>query len=414
MRKFVSVSLLSFPLSFLPTNLLLANFNEFTNYEVVEDETNKDSVRLTKHSYFADSTFYMKQTDELKLNDDAIKLIQFDFAPSPQHQDLKLQDVPIKKSWMEFQVDLSVPKNMIDTTKIRKPERYIRMLPYSIWTRFGEDPVFDVLVFGNKKRFDITWSLDLDDVEEFGRNLMPNAGRYNPNRTTGNASCVIGNLDFIGFLYNNLNKQGRIRKHNKKYATAWKTYNKVAPALSNELTALNDSINKSTDYYFEGQPGLYHNLRSIDIIEERTPKYFEHPDYRLLQTPEQRSRFGTFYDPELYAQPLDDSINIDSLNTTNSKIDSNQNTKSNLSSIKQDKDKISKSRKLKTRKKSKGKDEDGVLTELPNSMEELYQYIRTKQQQDSIQRKEIFRKDKTDQNVYELEQQQRKLKERQN
>ena len=301
---------------------------------------------------------------------------------------------------MDFQVDLSVPKSMIDTTKVRKPENYIRMLPYSIWTLFGKDPSYDVLVFGTKKRLEIMWEMSMDEVEEYGRTLRPRAGRYDPNRTIGTSSIVIGNLDFIGFLYDNFNKQGRIRKHNRKHAIAWKTYNKVASMLSNDKLNKSDSLSQTDDFYSEAQLGLYHNSKSIELIEEKTPKYFERPDHRLLQTTEQRSRFGTFYDPELYALPSDSQkLDNDSLQR--------------VSSSKESKRKRKKAKKNKIMQKQKQQDND-VLEELPNSMEELYKYMRTKHYQDSIQRRETFRKDKSVQNAFELEQQQRRLKERQN
>ena len=335
----------------------------------------------------------MKHEGELKLNNDAVKLIQFDFLPSEKKENSVLQSTPINKPWMDFQVDLSVPKSMIDTVKVQRPENYIRMLPYSIWTKFGENPVFDVLVFGNKKRLDITWNLDLEDLEEFGRNVIPNAGRFNPNANMGGASVVIDNLDFIGFLYDNLNKQGRIRKHNRKHANAWKTYQQAAPFLSNETTLATsqrtDSIQHADSLSIGGRRELYHHLNSMRIAEETDHKGYNKPDHHLLQSPELRSRFGTYTDPELYALP---ASGRDSTNYATDK----------------------KREQYKSRKKSKKKQEDNVIEELPNSMDDLYKYIKAKQRQDSIQRKELFRKDRIDQNVYELEQQQRKLRARQN
>lgn len=347
--------------------------------------------------------------NELKLNHDAVKLIQFDFVPSASSEHATMKTSPMDKPWMDFQVDLSVPKHMIDTAKVRKPQNYVRMLPYSIWTKFGENPVFDVLVFGNRKRFEIMWQLDLDDFENFGATAIPNAGSYNPNGSAGNASVVIGNLDFIGFLYDNLNKQGRIRKRNRKHANAWKTYQNAAPALSAESGLSTDSVSEMDETHTIGRPGLQHHLKSVELIEEKGNTYFERPDHRLLQTPEQRSRFGTFLDPELYALPTDSTVKHDSLSTeSKGKTDLNKSEESQ-----QKRSRRKKTKKYRVKAKQQKKEED-VLKEMPNSMEDLYLYIRTKQKQDSIQRQELFRKDKIDQNVYELEQQQRKLKERQN
>ena len=371
---------------------------EYTGHPLSNDTTSIPDNRI-------DSLAHQPKS-ELKLNHDAVKLIQFDFVPSASSEHATMKTTPMDKPWMDFQVDLSVPKHMIDTAKVRKPQNYVRMLPYSIWTKFGENPVFDVLVFGNRKRFDIMWQLDLDDFEEFGATAIPNAGSYNPNRNTGSASVVIGNLDFIGFLYDNLNKQGRIRKHNRKHANAWKTYQNAAPALSDGMNHVTDSIPEIDDTHTIGRPGLQHHLKSVELIEEKGNTYFDQPDHRLLQTPEQRSRFGTFLDPALYALPTDSTTQHDSLSTE--KVDSDK------AGDKQRK-RISRRKAKKNRVKTKQqKKEDDVLNELPNRMDDLYLYIRTKQKQDSIQRQELFRKDKTDQNAYELEQQQRKLKERQN
>ena len=96
---------------------------------------------------------------ELKLNEEAIKMITFDFMPNSNESNKPLE-APLEKSWMKFKQDFDVPISLTDTTKVRKPEGYIRMLPYSIWTKFGEDPVYDVMVFGKQKEYKITWTLN--------------------------------------------------------------------------------------------------------------------------------------------------------------------------------------------------------------------------------------------------------------
>ena len=338
----------------------------------------------------------MKHNEELRLNKEAVTLIQFDFFPSEKKESNFLKSTPINKPWMDFQVDLSVPKNMLDTTKVRRPENYIRMLPYSIWTKFGENPVFDVLVFGNKKRLEITWNLNLDDLEEFGRNMIPNAGRFNPNSNMGGASIVIGNLDFIGFLYNNLNKQGRIRKHNRKYANAWKSYNN-APFSADEgalvTYIIKDSIQQEGNIRVGESGELYHHLNSIKLLEDAEYNEYDKPNHQLLQSTDLRSRFGNYTDPELYALPS---------------------SVSDKGNEKNEKERHQKKRRKHSSKNKSKEEHDEVIQELPNSMDDLYKYIKIKQEQDSIQRKDFFKKDKINQNVYELEQQQRKLRERQN
>ena len=388
------------------------NIQQLSNSGVYSKVEQRDTVQLDQRYHVADSLFNATK-DGFKLNEDAVKSIHFDFSPTPQKYS-KLKTAPIEKPWMDFQVDLSVPKSMIDTTKVRKPENYIRMLPYSIWTRFGIDPIYDMYVFGSKKQFEIMWKLNLERAGEYSRELLPNAGKYNPNST--GASVVIGNLDFIGFLYNNLNKQGRIRKHNRKHANAWKTYQSITPSSTlAETGAMNGNKQRSyADNQSHETP--LRQYKSIELTEDQNPTYFSRPDHRLLQTPDQRSRFGTFYDPELYAMPSDfeknDSIDSDSLYVTKPHLGLKENneekrqTRSNRSHRRNPK---------KGSKHNKATQQDTeILDELPNSMEDLYKYIRLRQLKDSLQRKEDARKDKVDQNVYELEQQIRKLRERQN
>lgn len=323
----------------------------------------KDTIGVSRRSFIQDSLFLNKNED-LKLNEEAIKQIKFDFDPFEKEEHSTMKVSPINKPWMDFKVDLDVPTSMIDTTKVRKPEKYIRLLPYSIWTRFGEDPVFDVLVFGNKKRLEFTMQFDFDKHVEYAKTLLPNAGSFNPNPSVGGASFVIGGLDFIGFLYYNLNKHGRMLKHNRKHANAWKTYKDAPPALDGALYMPQDSTDIELVKKEIEHPGLYHNLKSLELIEYHTPKYFERPDNGVV-------------------------------NTNNA---SDRTTKKH------------RHRKQYVEKKQK----DDIIKELPSNMEDLYKYIERKKQQDSIQRKELFRKDKVNQNVYEYEQQQRKLKERQN
>lgn len=334
-----------------------------------QEENVGDSIQLGNQRFneraIVDSLFLSKK-HEIELNLDAVKQIQFDFTPSAQPEySPQLKMTPMHKPWMEFQVDLAVPKSMIDTTKVRKPKKYIRLLPFSVWTRFGEDPVYDVLAFGYKKSFDIALEFKLEEMKEYGRNLYPKTG--DPNSTIGNSSVVIGNLDFIGFIYNNLTKQGRIRKHNRKHANAWKTYNRVAPSIDNMSYHPFYNERNEDDYPSQGSPGLYHHSKSIELIEEKQPSYFALPDDRLLQSSEQRTQ------------------------------DRRKHKKRTRKSVQETKD-----------------NKEELLEELPNSMDDLYRYIKMKKEQDSIQRKELFRQDKVEQNIYELEQQQRKLKEKQN
>lgn len=107
------------------------------------------------------------------------EMIQFDFNSLPKQENQPLE-APLNKKWMDFKVDLKVPRSLIDTTKVWKPESYVRMEPYTIWTRFGEDPVYDVLMAGRPKQWKISWTLNPNRIyadEEYGRSIVPSTGR---------------------------------------------------------------------------------------------------------------------------------------------------------------------------------------------------------------------------------------------
>lgn len=61
-----------------------------------------------------------KKEEEIKLNEDAIKMIQFDFVPNEnRYQPL---NAPMDKKWMQFKEDLSMPRSMIDSTRVKKSQ----------------------------------------------------------------------------------------------------------------------------------------------------------------------------------------------------------------------------------------------------------------------------------------------------
>ena len=121
-----------------------------------------------------------KEDKEIKLNEETVKLIQFDFLPSGMDYN-KPQEAPLEKKWMEFKnpFDEGIPRNLTDTFMVKKPKKYIRMCPYSIWTKRGEDPVYDVTVEGRppelimNERPDTSKKLQTD----YGHSLKPSTGR---------------------------------------------------------------------------------------------------------------------------------------------------------------------------------------------------------------------------------------------
>lgn len=295
-----------------------------------------------------------EQDKELKLNMDAVKMIQFDFNPLPEEQNKPLE-APLNKKWMDFKVDLKVPRSLIDTTKVKKPEGYVRMEPYTIWTRFGEDPVYDVLVTGRPKKWEISWTLDPNHVyadEEYGRSIVPSTGRmYESVGGSAGVGCTIGGLDIMGFVYNNMTPRGRMLAHNRKHANAWKTYADYVPTAADSLKV----------------PNFYRYTAARKADTTRTVLSFQPAFSGAPLLP-------------VYATP--DSV------------------KSTQPAAKPD-----------TLEVQKKKNPQPAQEEDAGN---LYEYIRRKEAEDSIRRKEFLRKDRIRNNQYDVQREIQRLRDRQN
>lgn len=295
-----------------------------------------------------------QQEKELQLNMDAVKMIQFDFAPT-EKQENKPLEAPLNKKWMDFKVDLKVPRSLIDTTKVWKPEGYVRIEPYTIWTRFGEDPVYDVLVTGRPKKWEISWTLNPNQVyrdENYGRSLSPSTGRmYDGLNAPMGPSFAIGGLDFIGFLYDNLSPRGRMLAHNRKHANAWKTYADYVPTAADSLKV----------------PNFYRRTAALQADTTHT----------MLSS---RSAFSGAPLLPVYAAP-------DSVKVTQS------------------------AARVDTLEVQKKKNPQPAQKEDAGN---LYEYIRRKEAEDSIRRQEFLRKDRIKNNQYDLQREIQRLRDRQN
>lgn len=295
-----------------------------------------------------------QQEKELQLNMDAVKMIQFDFNPTSKPENKPLE-APLDKKWMDFKVDLRMPRNLIDTTKLWKPEGYIRMEPYTIWTRFGEAPVYDVLVTGRPKKWEISWTLNPNQVyrdENYGRSLMPSPGRMYES-VGGSAGVGIGidGLDFIGFLYDNLSPRGRMLAHNRKHANAWKTY---------------------ADYVATAADSL------------KVPNFYRYTAARKADT----TRTVLSFQPAFSGAPL-----LPVYATPDS-------VKATQSAAKPDTLEVQKKK-----NPQPAREEDAG---------NLYEYIRRKEAEDSIRRKEFLRKDRIRNNQYDVQREIQRLRDQQN
>lgn len=295
-----------------------------------------------------------QQEKELQLNMDAVKMIQFDFNPTSKPENKPLE-APLNKKWMDFKVDLKVPRSLIDTTKVKKPEGYVRMEPYTIWTRFGEDPVYDVLVTGRPKKWEISWTLNPNQVyrdENYGRSLMPSTGRvYRDLNVPIGPTFGIGGLDFIGFLYDNLSPRGRMLAHNRKHANAWKTYADYVPTASDSMKV----------------PNFYRYTAARKADTTRTVLSFQPAFSGAPLLP-------------VYATP--DSV------------------KATQSAAKPDTLEVQKKK-----NPQPAREEDAG---------NLYEYIRRKEAEDSIRRKEFLRKDRIRNNQYDVQREIQRLRDQQN
>lgn len=155
-------------------------------------------------------TLHVDTVPDLRLNPEAVKAIQFNFS----NDDQQFHAEPIqssKKPWMEFKVSKGIPRTLTDTAQMKKPEGYVRIEPYTIWTSFGEDPVYDVLYNLPEKK----WEIKMD--------LPGPTGRVR--RSIG----TVLTFDANKLLFENFTKRGRAIKHNRKHANAWKTYRQYLP-----------------------------------------------------------------------------------------------------------------------------------------------------------------------------------------
>ena len=162
----------------------------------------RDSIRLKQ---------LLEGNKEIKLNQEAVKSIQFNFAPDIN--EMHKPKMSEEKPWMEF--NKSLPKNFNDTVQWRKP-KFIRLLPYTIFTRLGEDPVNDIIIKTRKDT--LRMKLKLDYLKEYIPQHQP-----------------VVSFDAEKLLYENLTKRGRAIRRNRKRAKAWKIYNDYVPTKEDSL-----------------------------------------------------------------------------------------------------------------------------------------------------------------------------------
>ena len=210
-------------------------------FSVHAQSEKKDSLRFKKEG-------------EIYINQEAVKSIEFNFMSQPEIIKPKPK-MDERKPWMEFRKD--IPKNFTDTTTWRKP-KYTRATPYTPYTRYDEDPIYDRVL--TKDTLSIRMKLNMDKIK-----LAPGMGHgYRVVPGGMDQSVTPSNNPITGFdadkiLFENLTKRGRAIKRNRKKAKAWKIYKDYVPTKEDSLKWYGKKkripkdtlhINKDSIHYF--------------------------------------------------------------------------------------------------------------------------------------------------------------------
>lgn len=206
---------------------------------------------------------------ELQLNADAVKMIRFDFTPKQESPYRQLKEAPLEKKFMQFHSDLRMPRSLIDTTRVDKPTLYVRAEPYTIWTRFGEDPVYDVLPYREKK-WEIHWTLQPFGSQKGSKRLTPSAAPASGAASSQAGAGVLVEFDADKLLFETFTRRGRAIRRNRKRATAWKTYAQTPPALAATPPRLPaDSLNETARVH---RPAERTDSLSVTPARQRKPE----------------------------------------------------------------------------------------------------------------------------------------------
>ena len=178
-----------------------------------------------------------KDEKELRLNENAIKMIQFDFTRTKEDNPVeKMVEAPLEKRWMKFKEAVPFKRSFADTTIVKQIDGFVRAEPYTIWTRFGENPVYDVMPSIDKE-WTINWKINpyRKQNTEYGHTLKPSTGMGYDSATGSAGVGVVLTVDYDKFLYEHLTVRGRAIRHNRKHANAWKTYADYVPTIADSV-----------------------------------------------------------------------------------------------------------------------------------------------------------------------------------
>ena len=180
------------------------------------------------------------------------------------------------------------------------------------------------------------------------------------------AGIAIGGLDIMGFFYDNLTARGRMLKHNRKHANAWKIYQKYQPSL-------NDSIKFPT--FYSGMTAPVFDYSKAGGAGMAITEFPELTDSMKAEI-------------EKVITTKRDSLREEYLEKANEKADKERNPDRVKRSFRGD---VRKARKANIRKQKEEElkaKEKKMLEELPGSMDSLYIYMRKKEQREAEKRAE--------------------------
>ena len=172
-------------------------------------------------------TLLQKRNNEIHINQEALKSIEFNFLPQTEIMKHKPK-MDERKPWMDLRKDL--PISLTDTTIIGK--KYIRMLPYSIWeyddSHLSYQTGMDTLT--------IRIELNPEKIKPLpgmghGYIVLP-AGM---DQSVTPSNHPLGGFNADKALYETFTKRGRAIKRNRKRAKAWKIYNDYVPTKEDSL-----------------------------------------------------------------------------------------------------------------------------------------------------------------------------------
>lgn len=192
--------------------------------------TRQDSIRLNE---------MLNGKEELKINNEAVKAIQFDFNPD-RNIEKEVESTPIAsedKPWMTE----SMPRNFMGSEKLNdKPSKSIT--PYTYDTKWNEDFLSRSLLLP-QSRFKITWQWDITPDPWLMNGYVPLPAGMDQSVTPSN-NPMFGSLDFGNFFYETFTEEGRSIRYNRKHANAWKTYKGYVPTKSDSIKRDSVSLKK--------------------------------------------------------------------------------------------------------------------------------------------------------------------------